>query len=127
MKKIILLICILLSISIQAQVVAFHPVKVKANQLESFLDIETNYMSKIAQKAQDDGDLMGWRLLQLFNPGAEDFNYMFVNIYKDFDAATSPKANWWTNAKKVVGVKPSILLDVYSDLEFDKRYFYEVK
>jgi len=117
----------LLSICIQAQVVTFHPVKVNPNQLESFLDIETNYMSKIAQKAQDDGNLMGWRLLQLFNPGADDFNYMFVNIYKDFDAATSPEANWWTNAEKVVGVKTSILLDVYSSLEFDKRYFYEVK
>jgi len=127
MKKIILLICMLLSICIQAQVVIFHPVKVNPNQLESFLDIETNYMSKIAQKAQDDGNLMGWRLLQLFNPGADDFNYMFVNIYKDFDAATSPEANWWTNAEKVVGVKTSILLDVYSSLEFDKRYFYEVK
>ena len=27
----------------------------------------------------------------------------------------------------MVGVKTSVLLDVYSDLEFDKKYFYEVK
>ena len=128
MKKILLLVISLFFLTgISAQIVAFHPVKVSANQLESFLDIETNYMKKIAQKAVENGDLLGWRLLETFNPGSDDFNYMFVNIYKDFNAATSTNANWWNKSEEVVGVKPNILLDVYSGLEFDRRYFYEVK
>ena len=84
-------------------------------------------MKKIAQKTVKSGDLLGWRLLEIFNPGSDDFNYMFVNIYKDFDAATSPKANWWNNSKEVICVKTNILLDVYSGLEFHRRYFYERK
>ena len=127
MKKNIFIFFLLLSFVMNAQVVSFHPVKVKADQLESFLNIETNYMSKIAQKAQDDGDLVGWRLLQLFNASSDDYNYMFVNIYKDFDTATSPKANWWTNSEEVVGIKMDVLFATYQDLEFDKRYFYEVR
>ena len=127
MKKFIYLSCMLLSFNSLAQVVSFHPVKVPAEQLETFLDIETNYMSKIAQKAVNDGDLMGWRLLELFNPGSGDFNYMFVNIHKDFDAIASPKAAWWTNANEVLGVKADILLNIYQDFEYDRQYFYEVK
>ena len=110
-----------------AQVISFHPVKVSPELLDSFLDVETNHMKKIAQDAVEKGDLVGWRLLELFNPSSDDYNYMFVNIYKDFDAATSPKALWWNNAEQVLGVKTSILFDIYKDLEFDRRYFYEVK
>jgi len=66
-------------------------------------------------------------LLETFNPGSNDFNYMFVNIYKDFDSVTYPKANWWNNSEEVISVKTNILLDVYSGLEFDRRYFYAVK
>ena len=66
-------------------------------------------------------------MLETFNPGSDDFNYMFVNIYKDFDAATCPKANWWNNSEEVIGVNTNILLDVYSGLEFDRKYFYAVK
>jgi hypothetical protein len=77
-------------------------------QLENFLDIETNQMKKIAQKTVKSGDLLGWRLLETFSPGSDDFNYMFVNIYKGFDAATYPKANWWNNSEEVIGVKTNI-------------------
>ena len=56
-------------------------------------------MKKIAQKTVKSGDLLGWRLLETFSPGSDDFNYMFVNIYKGFDAATNPKANSWNNSE----------------------------
>jgi len=95
--------------------------------MENFLDIGTNHMKKFAQKSVESLDLLGWRLLEIFNPGSDDFNYMFVNIYKDFDAATSPKANWWNNSEEVIGIKTNILLDIYSGLEFDRRCFYEIK
>ena len=98
-----------------AQVISFHPVKVSPELLDSFLDVETNHMKKIAQDAVEKGDLVGWRLLELFNPSSDDYNYMFVNIYKDFDAATSPKALWWNNAEQVLGVKTSILFDNAND------------
>ena len=65
-------------------------------------------MKKIAQKTVKSGDLLGWRLLETFSPGSDDFNYMFVNIYKDFDSVTYPKANWWNNSEEVIGVKTNI-------------------
>ena len=49
-------------------------------------------MKKIAQNAADTFDLLGWLLLEAFNRGSDDYNYMFVNIYEDFDSATTPKA-----------------------------------
>ena len=128
MKKLFFSILALIFISsLNAQIVSFHPVKVNSEQLQSFLDIETNHMKKIAQSAVSKGDLMGWRLLELFNPGSDDYNYMWVNIYKDFQSATSPKAFWWNNSEEVIGVKTSILLDGLKGLKTDRRYFYEVK
>ena len=49
MKKILLLTLLFASNALFSQIVSFHPVKVEANQLESFLEIETNHMRKIAQ------------------------------------------------------------------------------
>ena len=69
-------------------------------------------MKKIAQNAADTFDLLGWLLLEAFNRGSDDYNYMFVNIYEDFDSATTPKAPWWIDSKKVLGLKASILLDI---------------
>ena len=51
MKKILLLvISLFFSTGISAQIVAFHPVKVSANQLENFLDIKTNHIKKLLKK-----------------------------------------------------------------------------
>jgi hypothetical protein len=58
-KLLLLVISLLFSTRISAQVVSFHPVKVSANQLENFLDIKTNHMKKIAQKAVESRDLLG--------------------------------------------------------------------
>jgi len=127
MKKLFFLLLFIISIGANAQIVSFHPVKVNTEQLQNFLDIETNHMKKIAQSAVNNGDLTGWRLLELFNPGSDDYNYMWVNIYKDFKSATSPKASWWNNSEEVIGVKTNILLDGLNEIIPDRRYFYEVK
>ena len=127
MKKITFLILFIISIGTNAQIVSFHPVKVNADQKENFLDIETNHMKKIAENAVNNGDLVGWRLLELFNSDSDDYNYMWVNIYKDFQSATSPKASWWNTSEEVIGIKTNILLDGLKGLKLDKRYFYEVK
>jgi hypothetical protein len=128
MKKIFFTFLLLMGFVItNAQVVVLHPVKIPSNQTEKFLDVEMNFSSKTAQKAVDNGDLMWWGLLKAFNTTSEDYNYMWVNVYKDIDSAVSPKASWWNNAESSVGVKPSILYDGVSGTEADRRYIYQMR
>ena len=81
----------------------------------------------MAQDAVAKGDLVWWGFLRTFNATADGYNFMFVNVYKDIDAAVS-KANWWNNAKEVVGIEPSILMDAWvEDAVFDRRYIYQFR
>ena len=128
MKKTFLLIFAAFSLFSNAQVVVLHPVKVSADDMENFLEIETNYSVKIAQDAVNNGDLIWWGLLRTFNTTADDYNFLFVNVYKDIETVASDKANWWQNSERVVGAKPSILFDGWNDdVKFDRRYFYKMQ
>jgi len=127
MKKLLLLTLVFASNTLFSQIVSFHPVKVEANQLESFLEIETNHMRKIAQSAVENGDIEGWRLLEMFNPNPDEYNFMWVNIYKDIKSATSPSSAWWNTSEEVLGIKTSVLMDGLKGIKPDKRYIYEVK
>ena len=123
-----LLFCFIVSANTFAQVAIFHPVKIHEDDIESLIQLEQNYSKKMAQNAVDEGDLVWWGFLRTFNATSEDYNFMFVNVYKDIDAAVSPKANWWNNAKKVVGIEPSILMDAWvEDAVFDRRYIYQFR
>jgi len=61
--------------------------------------------------------------MKAFNPGADDYNYLWVNVYKDIENAVG-KAPWWDHAQAVVGVETSILYEGFSDLKTDRRYYY---
>ena len=125
MKKLLLFI-FLVPIYLSAQVAVFHPVKVPQDQAEKFLEIETNYSQKIAQDAVNKGNLVWWALMKSFNTTNKDYNYMWVNVYKDIDSAVSPSASWWTNSEEIVGVKPQLLYDGWT-IESDRRYYYQMK
>ena len=125
--KNILFTFLLLPFFATAQVAVFHPVKIPQGQVEKFLEIETNYSQKVAQNAVKKGDLLWWALMKSFNATSKDYNYMWVNVYKDIDATVSSSASWWTNSEEVVGVKPQLLYDGWSGGEADRRYFYQIK
>ena len=61
--------------------------------------------------------------MKAFNPGADDYNYLWVNVYKDIENAVG-QAPWRNYAQAVVGVETSILYDDFSDLKTDRRYYY---
>ena len=127
MKKIVLIFSIIFGLSLNAQVVVLHPVNIPSDQVQKFLNVETNYSAKVAQEAVNSGDLAWWGLLRAFNAVAGEYNYMWVNVYKDIDAAVSSKSNWWNNSESVLGVKPDILLDGVNGAKADRRYFYQMR
>ena len=127
MKKIVLIFSIIFGLSLNAQVVVLHPVNIPSDQVQKFLNVETNYSAKVAQEAVNNGDLAWWGLLRAFNAVAGEYNYMWVNVYKDIDAAVSTKSNWWNNSESVLGVKPDILLDGVNGAKADRRYFYQMR
>jgi hypothetical protein len=62
---------------------------VPADKVAEFIDRETYYWSKVAEKAMEKGNLTFWALLQKMNgydlPNSS--NFLFVNTYNDIDAA----------------------------------------
>lgn len=117
-----------ISANLLAQVAIFHPVKIHDDDVESFLQLEAQYSQKMAKDAVAKGDLVWWGVLKTFNATADDYNFMFVNVYKDIDASVSSKASWWNNAKSIVGVDAMVLLDAWvKDAKFDRRYIYKFR
>jgi hypothetical protein len=62
---------------------------VPADKVNEFIQRETTYWSKVAEKAMEKGNLTFWALLQKVNgfdlPNSS--NFLFVNTFKDIDAA----------------------------------------
>jgi len=128
MKNIFFVSCfsLLISYSALAQIVVFHPVTVPADEIEKFLSIETSFSQKTAQTAVNNGDLSGWALFERFNPGPEEANFMWVNVYPDIETAVN-KGAWWNNSKQVHGIDTAILYDYGKNMVNDKRYYYEMQ
>lgn len=124
MKKLFLVFAMLASITVSAQIIVFHPVKVPAELNEKFLDIELNYSQKTAQDAVNKGQLEGWALLKNTNPKPDGYNYIWVNVYKDIASAVN-EGGWWNNSKDVVGVETPLLFSIFDYIEMDRRYFYK--
>ena len=126
-KKVFSSLIALFSINILlAQIVVFTPVKVEQGDVEQFLNVEMNYSKQIAQDAVNNGNLLGWALLQSTNPGPDDYNYMWVNAYPDINTAANNNM-WWNNSEKVVGIKPDALFSDSSKYKFDRSYTYQMK
>ena len=108
-----------------AQVLVFTPVKVEKQDVEQFLNVEMNYSKKIAQNAVNNGNLLGWALMQSTNPGPGDYNFIWVNAYPDINTAAN-KSDWWNNSENVVGIKPDVLYSNMSSYEYDRSYTYKM-
>ncbi len=107
MKKIIsLLAIVLISINIaQAQrVYSIHSVRVEGN-LQNFEKAQM-LQSKVAQASVNNGDVAGWKLLQVVSmDGVDDengFNYVFAQSANNIDQLLDPKFAWWNNNAKVL-------------------------
>ena len=128
MKNLLIALALVMAYSLTAQVAVFHPVHVPGDQVEKFLDVETNYSRKIAKDAVAKGNLNWWGLMRVTNPSSDDpYNYMWVNVYADIEAAVSDAANWWANSQSVVGVSPGMLYDGLRGVKSDRRYFYQIQ
>jgi len=126
MKKLFFTLTLLFSFALTAQIVVFQPVHVSADKIDQFLNIELNYSKKIAQDAVNKGELEYWILLESTNPKPGEFNYIWVNTYKDIATAVN-KGSWWNNSKKAVGVETPILYSSFADLKPDRRYYYKME
>ena len=124
MKNIFLVLTILISMAVSAQIIVIQPVEVPADMTEKFLDVELNYSKKTAQNAVNNGELEGWAVLRNTNATADGYNYLWVNVYKDIATAVN-KGSWWNNSKEVVGVETSMLYGFHNDLKIDQRYYYK--
>jgi hypothetical protein len=62
---------------------------VPAENVDEFINRETTYWSKVAEKAVEKGNLTFWAILQKMNgydlPNSS--NFLFVNTFNDIDAA----------------------------------------
>jgi hypothetical protein len=54
--------------------------------------------------------------MKAFNTGADDYNYLWVNVYKDIEN-TVDQAPWWNHAQAMADVETSILYEGFSDLK----------
>jgi hypothetical protein len=125
MKQLIIVCVLVISNALYAQIAVFQPVKVPAGQAAQFEEIELNYSKKIAQNAVNDGKLQFWVLFKAFNPGPDDYNYMWISVYQDLKAATAGTP-WWNNAEDLVGIPSNILYSGHSTLTWDRSYYYEM-
>ena len=107
MKKLIYLVSLVITNTLLAQIVVLHPVKVPATQINHFENIELNYSKKMAQHALNNGKLDFWALMKAFNPGADDYNYLLINVHKYIENAVG-QAPWWDHGQAVVGIETSI-------------------
>ena len=62
---------------------------VAPEKVEEFIKRETTYWSEVAKKATEKGNLTFWALLQKVggSEGPDNPNFLFINTYKDIDAA----------------------------------------
>jgi hypothetical protein len=87
MKKLIYLVSLVITNTLLAQIVVLHPVKVPAAQINHFEKIKLNYSKDVAQHRVNNGNIEFWALMKAFNPGADDYNYLWINVYKDIENA----------------------------------------
>lgn len=94
MKKLFFLLTCLLSLTAFGQVSSFMYVKVAPENRAEFERLETTYWAEIAQKAIDDGKMLSWGLLREVGISGPPSNYIIINIFKDFESATTANGIW---------------------------------
>ena len=85
MKKIILFILVFSSTLSFAQITLYHNVYVNSEDQSKFEMVERDYMSKLAQKAVNDGKFIYWALEKVLQPN------LFIGHLKRF---YNPLTQW---------------------------------
>jgi len=109
MKKVVLLLGLMVTMSSMAQV-AYLQYRVVPNDRDNeFVQKETMYWAKVAKMAIDKGQMTGWSLwrkIGITEVGAP--NYVFVNNYESFDKVNQ-EAIWSADNLKAMGVSPNMV------------------
>lgn len=123
MKKLgLIVIAILLSGSIHAQISYLQYRHVPAEHEAKFLERETKHWSKIAQSAIKKGQMKSWSLWRVVGTISSDSstpNYVFVNSYDNLDQM-DPQKVWGDNMDALGDVKPEdIETNSFTSTTFD--------
>lgn len=110
MKKLLILIAsFIFTGSSFAQVVYMQFRNVPLDRQAEFVEKETQYWSKVAKAAMDNGQMVGWALWRKANvTSADDPNYVLVNIFESIDNI-DPAAIWSESNMKTMGVPPEMV------------------
>lgn len=121
MKKVIFLIASFLIVSISyAQVSYLQYRHVPSDKEQEFLEKETQYWSKVAKAAIDNGAMTGWALWRKVSVTAPDApNYVFVNTFPSIDKIDQ-NAVWSEENIKKMGVSPDMVeTNSFTTVSFD--------
>lgn len=118
MKKILLFTLFIFSSISYAQITVYHMVYVNTSDQAKFETVEKKYMSKMAQKAVNEGTFSYWSLEKFIHPmvpiggklnSALAGNwYQFVIVYPDVKSYLNAGA-WWAGAGDELGVSQELL------------------
>ena len=121
MKKVILLIASFFFVCISyAQVSYLQYRHVPSDKEQEFLEKETQYWSKVAKAAIDNGAMSGWALWRKVSVTAPDApNYVFVNTFSSIDKIDQ-SAVWSDENIKKMGVSPDMVeTNSFTTISFD--------
>lgn len=116
------LMALIFTISSYTQVAYLQYRKVPADKTAEFIEKETQYWSKVAKAAINDGKMSGWSLWRKIGVTTEDApNFVFVNTFEN--PAAMYAGNVWGNAasiKDILGVDPaSVETNSFTTVTFD--------
>ncbi len=95
MKKLFFTLFFMFTITaVFGQVSSFMYVKVAPEDQAEFERIEMTYWSQIAKKAIDAGKMQAWGMMRKVGMAGSEANYLFINIFKDFEQATNANGIW---------------------------------
>ncbi|MFZ9057535.1 MAG: hypothetical protein EBT72_05235 [Flavobacteriia bacterium] len=94
MKKLMIALIFVFTTTLNAQVSSFMYVKVAPENQAEFERIEMTYWSQIAKKAIDEGKMQAWGMMRKVGMAGSEANYLFVNIFKDFEQAANSNSIW---------------------------------
>lgn len=113
MKKYLMLFTLLLVVgTVFSQVSYMQYRHVPDEHMQEFEKRETQYWSKVAKAAIDEGKMTGWSLWRKVGVSSVDApNYIFVNSFESLDQMNM--GGVWSDAAETMGVDPD-LVETYS-------------
>lgn len=116
--------------TLSAQVIVFTQATVPAELAEAYEKTHVENVQKVAAKAIEKGELIGWRMLRKTNTGAktdgsQEVVYLFIDGHKDFESYT--QTQWWSNTQSI-GKEFNEVYDVYNKgvIEYSPNYIYKL-